>query len=265
MHPSTSSTEPKVAVSANVQKSQPLLIENTEAQKPAVDNTNYEEILAWSTVALALFTALLFFVTAKLWRATLALGKEAKVTSDRQAREMQESLTVAQSNAKTMEASVELARREFLATHRPKIILRDATSVQDMGELIIVKYTLVNVGDTEAKILAGALDLRVYTGMDFEPDNLPTVDEDESDIKTITLKCGEQVNLLYTSPTLKWMTDNYTCDEFADPAAGMHFYGQIVYQDALGTRRHVGFRRKFSHNQKRFLPVKSGTHYEYQD
>lgn len=158
-----------------------------------------------------------------------------------------------------------LMRTEFNATHRPKIILRDATTEQDMGELIVIKYTLANVGDATAKIVAGAMQVHVFKGWQFDPDNLPEIENVKSDIDRITLKPGEQVKLSFTSPTLRWSGDNDTCHTFLEPEYGMFFSGQIVYEDREGTRRHTGFRRKYSSDQHRFLCVGNDPHYEYQD
>lgn len=161
--------------------------------------------------------------------------------------------------------SVNLARKEFISTHRPKIILRDATSEQHMGELIVVDYILANIGETPAKIVTRALNVNVFKGWGFAPDNLPAVDSVDSDIDSIPLKPGEQVHLSFKSPTLRWSGDNDTCHEFIEPEYGMFFSGQIIYEDDNRTRRHTGFRRKFSLDQHRFLPVDGGRHYEYQD
>lgn len=175
-----------------------------------------------------------------------------------QARRLRQTVT-------TMEDTADLARKEFISTHRPKIILRDATSEQDMEELIVMKYILANIGETPAKIVACALNVNVFKGWGFAPDNLPAVDSVDSDIDSIPLKPGEQVHLSFTSPTLRWRGDNDTCHAFIEPEYGMFFSGYIVYEDDARTRRHTGFRRKFFLDQHRFLPVDGRPHYEYQD
>lgn len=167
--------------------------------------------------------------------------------------------------AKAATDAVNLGRQEFLSTYRPRIILRDATSEQDMGSPITVEYILSNVGSTDAMMVSGALAVRVFQGWQFGPDNLPEINPATSDIATRSLKPGEQVRLSFTDPSLRWSTDNNTCHKFLEPEYGMFFSGQIVYEDVRGTRRHIGFRRKYFSEQHRFLSVGDSPHYEYHD
>jgi hypothetical protein len=164
-----------------------------------------------------------------------------------------------------LKRTVDLGRKEFLLVHRPKISLRDATSEQDMGELIIVKYVLANVGDTQAKIISGALRVNVFKGWQFDPDILPEIEVGKSDLDSVTLKPGEQVTLSFTSPTLRWSGDNDTCHTFLEPEYGLFFSGQIAFESEERARRHVGFRRKYSWDHHRFLITDSSPHYEYHD
>ncbi len=60
--------------------------------------------------------------------------------------------------------TVDLGREEFIAAHRPRIILRDSTTEQFMGELIVVEYILSNVGDAPATIVSSAIRVNVFQG-----------------------------------------------------------------------------------------------------
>ena len=62
-------------------------------------NLFYDKLIGYATIALATFTFFLFIYTARLWRATVHLGEEAKRTSDRQATEMANSITIAKDAA----------------------------------------------------------------------------------------------------------------------------------------------------------------------
>lgn len=52
-----------------------------------------DTLIARSTVALAVFTCLLFVFTAALWKATVKLGRDAKETSEKQFKQMEASLS----------------------------------------------------------------------------------------------------------------------------------------------------------------------------
>ena len=63
------------------------------------ENLFYDKLIGYATIALATFTFFLFIYTARLWRATVHLGEEAKRTSDRQANEMANSIAIAKDAA----------------------------------------------------------------------------------------------------------------------------------------------------------------------
>jgi len=71
----------------------------------------FSGLLFLGTVALALYTA-------KLWRATVDLGVAAKITAERQAREMQESISVARAAADAAKKSADVAEKSLVATQR---------------------------------------------------------------------------------------------------------------------------------------------------
>jgi len=241
--------------------------------------------IVWVTLLLSLITLGLAIYTAKLYRATVALGSEAKETSTQQAADMAASIAQAAKAAVAMEAVAETSgrqmamigmqvdeaiklnainRQNFFAEHQPKIILRDATTEQDMGNLISVSFVISNIGSTGAKIICAKIDVRVFEGAQFDADILPEIDWNGSDVAVTTLLAGEQINLKFVSPNLRWNSANKTCHVFLEPEYGLFFLGQIVYEDMIGTQRRAGFRRKYYTQQNRFLrAVDDKTHFEY--
>lgn len=69
-----------------------------EADQEKEKATN-DKLIAYSTVAIAVITFFLALYTAKLWRATVKLGSDAKDAADRQAAELQKSLAIAKESA----------------------------------------------------------------------------------------------------------------------------------------------------------------------
>src|SRR5262249_29445895 len=99
--------------------SQPIPASATEsksAEKPEQqhDYTTAEWRLVQVTLLLVIVTAALAVYTANLWGATKRLAEDAKTTSDRQAREVRESLDIGQRTVKTMENTAEHQLRAYL-------------------------------------------------------------------------------------------------------------------------------------------------------
>lgn len=109
--PKTQATksEPPSAKDNRGTKQSPLVIEMlpaTDADEKAryerhnqQEKSFYDGLIAYSTVALAAFTLLLFIATGLLWKTTVNLGREAKRTGERQASEVKQSLAIARDSA----------------------------------------------------------------------------------------------------------------------------------------------------------------------
>jgi hypothetical protein len=82
------------------------------------DYTSSEWWLIYLTGALSFITLILALYTGKLYRATVALGKEAKTTSDRQAGEMRETLNIARETAKASRDAADVAHDAMIAGER---------------------------------------------------------------------------------------------------------------------------------------------------
>lgn len=89
----------------------------------------------------ATLTAVLAISTIGLWRATIRLWKAGE-------RQMELIKDNAAEQSRDMKASIELARTEFLSSHRPRVILRDVRFIGDR-----VHYRLVDIGDTSATVI----------------------------------------------------------------------------------------------------------------
>lgn len=212
-------------------------------------------ITAAATSIIAAFTIALAISTKRLWKEAIRSSVIAE-----------KSANAAEGAALAAKSTAQAAVHEFIASHRPKLILRDATAEQNMGELIVVNYIISNIGGTPATIIEGALRVKVFRGWEFEPENLPEVVNGESDIDGHKLMPGEQIRLTFDNPVLRWNGNNDTCHTFLEPEYGLFFSGQIFYGDQDGIRRSIGFRRKYFSEQHRFLATGNDEpHYEYQD
>lgn len=151
------------------------------------------------------------------------------------------------------------AREEFISTHRPHFILRDAyCESNEIGDPISVTYAIVNIGETPACIVFSKLEIRLIDGsaLGAQPRLTPSVNDNE--IGNPTILPGEGIERSYVS-TLKWRTDDKSRHGFAEPHLGVFFCGHFVYEDTRKIRRHTMFWRKYNFTESRFFRAATPT------
>lgn len=205
-------------------------------------------------------TAILAFYTFRLWRATHSMSKDAKATADRQASEMQESLAIARESSLAAKQSVRLAREEFISTHRPKIILRDAICTDnEIGNQIVVSYTLVNIGETRARIVLWGAEVQLITNEAFDLPQTPSMAEGwHEGFGGAVLEPGEERTGKHYS-ICHWRTDDGSRHGYEEQRRGLFFCGHLVYEDDRNIRRHTAFWRKYDLTTSRFYLVNHPT------
>jgi hypothetical protein len=243
---------------------------------------------AFAAIATATFTGLLFVATIRLWDSTKGLHDETKrlaELAESQSADMKESISVTKSLAEANQASVRIARQEFVSTHRPRIILREAIigSVCE-GEKISVILTLSNVGETIGTIVRSVVDLEIiargqnyYKGLtDCEPHN---------EVGNFALAPGESRRVRFgtinkrpnSSEEPVWEADFYGWKERAissDPTdpkferykdRAIHLKGQFLYQDDIELMRRTAFRRELDPERQRFYRIEGEPDLDYAD
>ena len=146
--------------------------------------------------------------------------------------------------------AVELGRREFNATHRPLLIIRDI--VRERENII---YAIVNKGDAEATIVESwTLAEIIYNRTIVRP--LRSFGHD--DLGRLTFGVGQLMDLPYRIPREVSMSvtvlDHAGSPAFWPKREGVeyHFAGTIVYEDLAGQRRRTVFRRRWDHDVQGF-------------
>lgn len=195
-------------------------------------------ITALATIAIAVFTL-------TLYRATTAQGRLTR-------------------------ESIDLARKEFISTHRPRIALRNVYAVQSQDFPITVTFSLVNSGETDAWIIQSA----IVVEFPHRPD-LMLIPESKNrmDIALFgPLKAGELRTFVHIDKYLQWNSaeisqhaisvDDATHRRFMQK--GLFFVGQIAYRDDLGTIRYLVFRHRYESDRSRFYPYQD-TELNYAD
>ena len=163
--------------------------------------------------------------------------------------------------------SIELARKEFVVTHRPKVIIRfiqgpwqDVIAEQKFQYIWI---TLVNVGESVATIGAIGADLarKLALPRGHEDEwSSPGLDAAPKPVEAIILKSGERYSfkVIAKSP--------YTESELFEDVQETHLLcavGGVRYADSQGLVRETGFHRVFKERDG-FVPSKNAED-EYQD
>jgi hypothetical protein len=155
--------------------------------------------------------------------------------------------------------SIDLARQEFAATHRPQIVVRFIHGpLHDENAFEFVCITLVNKGETDGTIVAIRHDLARRKGRgDWLPPGLAT---DVKPVMPITLLSGERyvINVKAQSPT----GDKEIFAEAVDDSE-LCVVGCIQYRDGNGRLLETGVLR-IHDGQGNFLPSNNPED-EYQD
>ena len=234
------------------------------------------------TGLLTVATIILAGYTAQLWGATKTLAEDAKgtaaqqakdvkeslriarETSERQAGEMQESLRIARESSATAVSSVDVARQEFISTHRPKIVVRRVSCDEAMSNApeisLQLHLTMTNVGATSAtiyEISAILIDI---------PSSLPAGPPygDHSTWK-IVLNGGEShTDIVHISTSNDIVGKFNHADGFGSCVTSIYCLGYIMYEDSLHRRYRTAFMRRYNAETKRFYGV-IDPDYEYQD
>jgi len=190
-----------------------------------VDENN-GTLTALATIAIAGFTL-------TLWRATT---KQAGLTRD----------------------AIELGNREFVATHRPKLILREAFSpiTDSLDSRITLAYTIANVGASDCWMAEAQIGLELVREIGYPIFMMPADMSFPNNVPFIgRIVAGEHRRLTFVDPVQVWDNDRrYRWD--AQKETGLHFVGCIAYIDAPGSN--IGARWLFGGNTTLKLSASTG-------
>ena len=168
----------------------------------------------------AAFTAVLAVFTGRLWISTEKLWKSANETA-------------------------ELARKEFISTHRPQIRIRRIFPITPFAANAApqIRILAANIGTTDATVFEIGWD--IYTDMDAIPEATPTPNPAPWKIPP-----GKQASIDIVAP------NPLTGEQAAYAREGWIFIvGIINYWDDQGAVRATSFARQFSTRRNRFIPV----------
>lgn len=240
-------------------------MESKEADKATEDRQMVE-----LTGALARYTKWLFVATTVLAMLTLGLVIVGfKQTSDARA-----SIEAAKKSAVAAERQIELGRQEFSATHRPRIILREAYTAFDAGHPMRVSFTLANTGGTQATIVNSKFSLSFSTmngakrQVKFDVDRMKGEVSDVIDSGKL-IEAGSFYEGVFVGVDCEWPKNIPTVIERSKVVHGgvdwhYYFFGKISYKDGSDITRNMAFYRVLDFESFRFVPY-NDSQLEYSD
>lgn len=162
---------------------------------------------------------------------------------------------------RTTGRQIALSREAFIASHRPRIILRNVVRIKE-GELKLL-YELVNTGGSKATVV------KSWVTLEFcDPAEVRNLRCDKhTDLGTALFEAGQLRE--FTCPVdydLRWpmYMEGQGQRPGRDPVGRLYFAGCLTYQDESGNIRRTVFRRIFDHESKSFVRTSNPDH-EYAD
>jgi hypothetical protein len=160
--------------------------------------------------------------------------------------------------------SIDLARAEFLSTHRPRLIVRQfQLDPVLVDHPIRVTFSVINAGNTEAtlRFVAGEVALwdtddRIYVAPGIDPLQRPIIDE-----RIRQLENGRRVAFTAES---RFTVAEWQSDAVDSKRLRIRCIGEITYADRRGTDRRTGFHRTYEVETDMFIPS-TNPDQEYQD
>ncbi len=151
--------------------------------------------------------------------------------------------------------AIELARDEFVATHRPRVVLQKIVE-WDFGEikrLASVDVVIANAGETAATVLDWSAIVYIQRNDNgFSPDMNVSIERMPA---TFDLEAGEERRVAAVQKSLFWGSGDLMAGE-----AVMFLVGVICYEGNDGIRRNTGFARRLRNGH--WEPLRN-SEYEY--
>lgn len=166
----------------------------------------------------------------------------------------------AQQSANTAIAQVELARQDFLASHRPRFAVREVHWAI-VGERHDVIFSIVNIGDSTGTIIEEEMELVIVPDGKFaippQPRNI------EQEILRHILTPGDRLDVrmgVDTPMHILMIPEN----DSVKVVASVHLVVVLIYVDTLDHRRRTVAQRKYIRSDGTFLDL-GNPNYEYSD
>lgn len=171
---------------------------------------------------------------------------------------------VGQQTEKTARRQIDLQNTQHFLTHRPHLVVRNIRAEQsDPGDPIKIAFEVINVGSSEAEILASAFETHLTT--DYSQIS-PVVVGDPPDNflghRTLLVNAVWRERPFETGGF--WRAEHF--HQYLTDEAGYFLFGKIIYRDGNGQNRRIGIVRRLDVGSRRFRPLPvTDPDYEYDD
>ena len=177
---------------------------------------------------------------------------------------------VSRRQAKLTRAAVAISNKDFISTHRPRLIVREVQRLQStIQRNIELRFVVANIGGSDAEIVESHKEVQdIRDGM-LRPLQ-PTEGANPIGRRTIIPgshifdECGSTVSV--HSLAVSRMIDARRLPRGANPNENraVCFRGFVIYTDKNGIRLRTGFCRVYDAEAERFYPL-DDPDYEYAD
>lgn len=237
-------------------------------------------------VAVAFFTGVLWYATEKLWgesnrqrldaRHAIYAGQVAARAALKSARAAEVTALAARQQSEwagrqtdILDAQKTIARLQYFAEHRPRIVLKDVyfTRPTDFASII---YEFANIGGSGAHIIDGFIrfdcvsDSRTFKNQIFSPMGITPPIFEAGTLKTFVSE--EMTAHVLSQLNAEKLPHVITAQE---ERSRYYFYGMIHYVDergeGAGVKRLAVFRRMLTRMGWEFLPPADDPYEEYSD
>lgn len=201
----------------------------------------------------AFFTAVLSVSTIFLWwetrNAARAGAEQARLTRE----------------------SIDLGNKEFVSSHRPRIVLRGISAfIQDpTKDLVVIRFKVHNTGTSKAIIndikffaSGGIKDTFYFPNVVLSLPNIPYEIEAGFDVQAVAGSGKDWADIVQTG--LSFVDAGYSKSAFLRENNHLRLRITIFYQDILGGRRQTSAHRAFDFFDRQFTRIE-GSEFEYQD
>jgi hypothetical protein len=213
------------------------------ATEPKHESTWYRSADWWMVI----FSGCLFIATTGLWIYTALMWRTTR--------------TAVKDSAK----GVDLANKTYIATHRPKIVVRGLFMVSpnpSSPNMARLSFLITNTGDTDAEIVEFKFFL-IFTGDDSI--EMPIVRTEEAKEPPFKLIVGDEFRWYGNCEMNPAKVINATNRAIHDQEAlsELDFRGTISFKDLGGNLRQTSFHRSYDFKKRRFNRIEN-SEFEYQ-
>ena len=184
-------------------------------------------LTALGTIAIAIFTWTLWRSTHRLWEANLD--------------------------------QINLAREEFVSTHRPKLRVRQFALERPVaGSPLLVRFAIINIGETTAHWRNTAAEVALWNGRFWEAPGISQVAQPSNNPP---VRSGERIQATIHS---RFDVTAEQISAIENGSLTVCAVGEFAYADDLGTTRRTGFRRNYDVRTDVFAAT-ANSEQEYED